>query len=132
MLSNGTSTFNIGGSTGTGTAPADTLTLHLAQDAYNGNAQFTLTDDGKAVSTAQDVVSLHSAGAWDTVSFAGSFGAGSHTIGVNFTNDLYGGTASTDRNMYVNGIDVNGTHYGSGITSLLSNGTASFTVTTAH
>ena len=108
------------------------MTLHLSEDAWNGNAQFTLSIDGKVVSTAQDVVSLHSTSAWDTVTFAGSFGAGSHKIGVNFTNDAYGGSASTDRNLYVNGIEVNGTHYGAGVTSLLSNGSATYTATTAH
>jgi hypothetical protein len=32
----------------------------------------------------------------------------------------------------VNGIDLNGTHIGSGVTSLWSNGTAPFIVTTTH
>ncbi|MDQ2763023.1 MAG: hypothetical protein M3Y22_05895, partial [Pseudomonadota bacterium] len=45
-----------------------------------------------------------------------------HTLAVTFTNDLYGGSASTDRNLFVNGIDVNGVHYGSGTTTLMSSG----------
>jgi hypothetical protein len=88
--------------------------------------------DGKVVTTAQDVVASHAAGAWQDLSFSGNFGTGSHTVGVQFLNDAYGGTAATDRNLYVNGIDVNGTHYGSGVTALLSSTTANFAITTAH
>jgi hypothetical protein len=98
----------------------------------SGNAQFKLLVDGKAVTTAQGVTASHAAGAWQDLSFAGSFGAGSHTIGIQFTNDAWGGTATTDRNLYVNGIEVNGTHYGSGVTALMSNGTANFMITTTH
>jgi hypothetical protein len=108
------------------------LTLHLAEDAWNGNAQFSLLLDGKQISTPQDVIALHSAGAWEPVSFAGNFGTGTHVLGVAFTNDAYGGTATTDRNLYINGIDVNGQHYGTGVTTLLSAGTATFNITTPH
>ena len=132
MDSSGTDTFAVGSPTQPMSGPADTLTLHLAEDAWQGDAQFTLTIDGKAISTPQAVVARHSAGAWQDLSFAGNFGAGSHKVGVTFTNDAYGGVSTADRNLYVNGIDVNGQHYGSGSTALMSNGTASFTVATAH
>jgi hypothetical protein len=132
MSSNGTDSFNVGGSTPVGAAPADALTLHLSGDAWNGNAQFALTIDGKQVTTAQGVTASHSAGTWETISFAGSFGAGSHAVGVQFTNDAWGGTPTTDRNLYVNGIDVNGKHYGSGVTTMLNGGTTDFAITTAH
>ncbi|MFL5289100.1 MAG: carbohydrate-binding domain-containing protein [Rhodopila sp.] len=132
LMSNGTENFTVGGATPADTPPADTLTLHLAEDAYNGNAQFKLSIDGKVISTPQEVTALHSAGAWQDLSFAGNFGAGTHTVGVQFTSDSYGGTAATDRNLYVNGVDLNDTHYGSGVTALMSNGTASFSITTTH
>ncbi|MBS0640236.1 MAG: hypothetical protein JSS43_10210, partial [Proteobacteria bacterium] len=131
LMGNSTKSFTVGGNTTVGAAPYDTLTLHLSQDAYSGNAQFVLTIDGKTISTPQDVTALHSAGAWQDVSFSGNFGAGTHTVGVQFTNDAYGGSGN-DRNLYVNGVDCNGTHYGSGVTSLYSNGTATFTITTQH
>lgn len=132
MMSPGNRDFTVGGSTASMAAPADSVTLHLAEDAYLGNAQFSLLIDGKTVSTPQDVATLHSSGQWKDVTFAGNFGAGSHTIGVAFGNDAWGGSATTDRNLYVNGIDANGTHYGSAVTALMSNGTAQFTITTAH
>ena len=113
-------------------APADTLSLHLSEDAYNGDAQFVLTIDGKQITMPQNVTGQHSAGAWQTIAFAGSFGAGSHTVGIKFANDAYGGTAATDRNLYVNGIDVNGQHYGAGTTAMMSNGTTTFNIATTH
>ena len=132
MLSNGTCDFSVGGGATAATAPADTLTLHLSEDAWNGNSQFELTIDGKQVSTPQGVATLHNSGSWQDFTFAGNFGAGTHTVGVQFTNDAYGGSPATDRNLYVNGVDCNGKHYGSGVTLLLSNGTATFTITTTH
>ena len=124
--------FNIGGSSASGTPPADTLTLHLSEDTYQGDAQFTLSIDGKTITTAQSVTTLHNSGLWQDLTFAGNFGVGSHTIGITFINDAYGGTATADRNLYLGGIDCNGTHFGSGVTELNSNGTASFSITTAH
>jgi hypothetical protein len=132
MLSAGAHAFTVGGTTPAVAAPSDVLTLHLSEDAWKGDAQFTLAIDGKQITTAQNVTALHSAGSWQDLSFAGNFGAGSHQIGITFTNDSYGGTPTTDRNLYVNGIEVNGQHYGGGVTPLLSNGTASFTVSTTH
>jgi aryl-phospho-beta-D-glucosidase BglC (GH1 family) len=124
--------FTVGGTTLPASGAADSMTLHLCEDAYNGNAQFVLSIDGKQVSTPQDVTASHSAGAWQAIAFAGSFGAGSHTVAVAFTNDLFGGTATTDRNLYVNGVDVNGQHYGTGVTSLMSASSATFNIVTAH
>jgi hypothetical protein len=132
LYSTSTQTFSVGGSVAAASGPADTVTVHLSEDAYNGNAQFQLLVDGKAVTTPQQVVASHAAGAWEDLTFSGNFGAGNHTIGVQFTNDAYGGTASTDRNLYVNGVDVNGTHYGSGVSALYSNGTATFAIATTH
>jgi hypothetical protein len=128
----GTATFSVGGNNPK-TAPApDRVTLHIAEDAYQGNAQFTVSVDGKQVSTPQDATVLHSSGKWQDVSFAGKLGAGKHTIAVTFTNDRYGGSPTADRNLYVNGIDVNGTHYGSRVTTLHSNGAATYSVTGAN
>jgi hypothetical protein len=132
MNSNGTDSFTIGGATKAGSAPADMLTLKLSEDAWNGNAQFSLFIDGKQISTPQEVVASHSAAAWEAISFTANLGAGFHTIAVAYVNDAWGGTANTDRNLYVNGIDVNGQHFGTGVTTLMSAGTATFNITTSH
>jgi hypothetical protein len=132
LLWNSSDTFTVGGATTPASPAADTITLKLSEDAWQGDAQFTLSIDGKQITTPESVTALHSAGASEAFSFAGNLGAGSHTIGVSFVNDAWGGTASTDRNLYINGISVNGQNYGSGTTELLNNGTKTFTVATTH
>ena len=49
MYATSTDTFSIGGLTPIAASPADLLTLHLSEDAWNGNAQFTLSIDGKHI-----------------------------------------------------------------------------------
>ena len=86
----------------------NTLTLHLSEDAWNGNAKFQVAVDGKTLNQPTEVTALHSAGA--VQDFAFSVGAGAHDVAVSFLNDAYGGSGSADRNLYVQGIDYNGQH----------------------
>ena len=110
--------------TGTG---SDTLVLSMSEDAYQGDAQFTVALDGKQLGGTFTATASHSAGASQDFTFNGDFGAGQHTVVVDFLNDAYGGSAATDRNLYVNGISYDGT--ASGQSGLLSNsGTRSFAV----
>ena len=107
----------------------DTLVLHLSEDAYLGDAQFTVAVDGKSLGAAQSVTALHGAGRTQDFTFTGAFGAGPHQVGVSFVNDAWGGTASTDRNLYVDGASLNGTAVSGATATLLSNGTSTFTAT---
>ena len=99
----------------TSTAPvtigsgADTLALHVAEDAWQGNAQFTVSVDGVQIGGTQTATALQSSGASQTFNVLGSFAPGSHTVAVDFLNDAYGGSSSTDRNLYVNGATIDGT-----------------------
>ena len=118
FYSNGASTVTAGATTGS-------LTLHLSEDAYKGDAQFQLTLDGKALGTGGTVTALHSAGALQDFTFSG-IATGPHQLGVTFTNDLYAGTPATDRNLYVGSIDYAG-HNTPGA-ALLSTGTHNFAI----
>jgi hypothetical protein len=91
----------------TGTGP-DVLMLNICEDAYNGNAQFTLAVDGKQQGNTFTAGASHAAGAEQKFIFNGYFGIGSHTVAVNFLNDAYGGTAATDRNLYVDSVTYKG------------------------
>jgi hypothetical protein len=108
------------------------LTLQLSEDAWEGNADFVLYIDGKAVTTPQVVSALHDAHATQSFSFTGDLGAGKHTVGVAFVNDAYGGKASADRNLYISGVSINGSSVFSGVKEQTSDGTSSFALTTAH
>jgi hypothetical protein len=132
LFANGKDTFAVGGTTPTAPAPADTLTLNLSEDAWGGNAEFVLYIDGKAVTTPQVVSALHDANATQSFSFTGDLGAGKHTVGVAFVNDAYGGKASEDRNLYINGVSINGSSVFSGVKEQSSDGTSVFALTTTH
>ena len=107
--------FQISGSPGPGTpAPVsigsgpDTLALQVSEDAYLGNAQFTVAVDGHQIGGTQTTTALHGAGQTQTFNVRGTFATGSHTATVDFLNDTYGGSPSTDRNLYVNGATIDG------------------------
>ncbi len=131
LLSSGTTTFAVAGpAAAAATVPinADTLVLHLSEDAWQGDAQFVASVDGAQLGAAQAVTALHGQGGDETFTFTGHFGAGAHDLAVTFLNDAYGGTSATDRNLYVNSADLDGTHHASITGTLYSSGTMHFQV----
>ena len=112
-------------STPSGTA---TLDLNLSEDAYQGDAQFTVAIDGKTIGGAQSVTTLHSSGGSQDFSFSNALTAGNHDVAISFLNDAYGGSSATDRNLYVNGISVNGASVGGAAGALYAQSTQHFAV----
>ncbi|WP_428374993.1 carbohydrate-binding domain-containing protein [Lichenicoccus sp.] len=106
----------------------DTIGLEIAEDAYLGNARFTISIDGKQVGGTQTAQASHAAGQSQDFRVEGRFGAGQHTVTVDFLNDLYAGTSSTDRNLYVTGASFDGAAQPGAQLSLYSDGTQSFKV----
>jgi hypothetical protein len=111
-------------SAGTG---ADQMVLKLSEDAYNGDAQYTVKVDGTQVGGIFTAAALHGAGD-DTLTLSGKWGSGAHTVTVNFLNDAWGGTATTDRNLYVDGISYNGHAAGTTKGDLMAAGPVDFSV----
>jgi hypothetical protein len=90
-----------------GTGP-DSLVLKLSQDAYQGDAQYTVLVDGKQVGPTFTASALHGSGQSDTLTLKGDWAAGAHKVEVKFLNDAWGGTAATDRNLHVDAATYNG------------------------
>ena len=111
--------------TGTG---SDTLVLSMSEDAYQGDAQFTVAIDGKQLGGSFATTALHTAAVSQNFIFKGDWAIGTHTVTVNFLNDAWGGTAATDRNLYVNGLSYDGTATGQSA-ALMSAGPKDFSVT---
>ena len=134
LLSDGPQTLGVGNAVSNSTTwigtGSDMIALSLSEDFYQGDAQFTLAVDGKQVGGTQTASALHSAGQEQTLDLFGSFGAGQHTVTVNFLNDAYAGTASTDRNLYLDKASYNGAAAGSGL-ALMTGGAQSIAVGTA-
>lgn len=127
-LSSGAQSFNFQGAAATAASTTDTLVLSLSEDAWRGDAQFVVTVDGKQVGGAQTVTAPHSQGKSQKFNLTGQWGPGVHDVGIQFINDAYGGSAATDRNLYVDGLTLDGQKSTTPSATLLSNGTAHFLV----
>jgi beta-glucanase (GH16 family) len=109
-------------------ATSQSLTLQVSEDAWNGDAQYQVTVDGVAVGGVQTATASHNSGQSSIVTLTGTWDAGAHIVGVDFLNDAYGGSSSTDRNLYVSSINLGGATAGGAPAALLSSGTASFLI----
>lgn len=124
----------------------DTLALNMAEDPYNGDAQFTVSVDGQQIGGTQTTTAVVSQGQFQEFDVHGNFGPGNHTVAVTFLNDAVGGyypagtpgvpdfggpwaLDSQDRNLYVMGASLDGGPAASGLPWEQSgDGTTTFTV----
>ena len=99
--------------------------MRVSGDAWQGDPQFVVLVDGVQVGSTFDVSASHSLGQWQNGTVAGDF-SNAQEIDVKFLNDAWGGTPSTDRNLYVDTLTVNGLVYqGESATNNASAGLAS-------
>ncbi len=110
-----------------GTGP-DTLVLKISQDAYKGDAQYTVSVDGKQVGGTYTAHAAHGANQFDTLTLHGDWAPGDHRVSLTFLNDAYDGTPATDRNLYLDGATYNGTDVAGSKLTFLSAGAQSLTV----
>ena len=102
------------------------IAVGISEDAYQGDAQFTVSVDGTQIGGTQTATASHAAGKSQVFNVLGAFGAGPHKVSVNFLNDAWGGTAATDRNLYVDGFTAGGVTKSVGL-ALMAPGSQSFT-----
>ena len=110
---------------------SDDLVLQMSEDAYQGDAQFTVSVDGKQVGGTLTASASHGAGQSQAFHVLGTYGAGTHKVAVNFLNDAYGGSASTDRNLFVDSASINGASISGGHLEEYAGGAQSFSFTVA-
>jgi hypothetical protein len=102
------------------------LVINVSEDAYKGDAQFTVKVDGRQVGDRYTATALHNQGKTQAISIATVLGDGPHTVSISFINDAYAGTAATDRNLYVTGASYDGTAISEAAKTLLGNGSDTF------
>ncbi len=107
--------------------PTDLLVLNLSEDAFQGDAQFTVSVDGQQLGAAQSVTASHGVGGSQAFSFASSMAPGPHQVSVTFLNDLWE-PGIGDRNLYVDAITVNGAAMPGVATAMMSGGQANFSI----
>jgi endoglucanase len=98
----------------------------MAEDAYLGNAEFSVTVNGQAVGGIMTVTALQDAGQEQAFTLPGNFGAGPVNVAVTFLNDANG--PGGDRNLYVDGITYHGYAQANDTAPIYSDGTANFSV----
>jgi Ca2+-binding RTX toxin-like protein len=144
LLSAGAKGFTVSGGTSEpppiqpitfGTGP-DSLVIEVCDDAYangdgtsnaNGDATFTVSIDGKQIGGTFTTTASHAAGQDQDLTLNGYFGPGTHSVSVNFLNDAYNNTPSTDRNLYVDSVTYKGVNTNQA-GQFLSAGAQAFTV----
>ena len=89
------------------TVPLDRLMLYLAQDTGSANVQFIVSVDGNQLGAAQSVTASQQAGQTQAFSFAGTFGAGSHDVSINYVS----GSGSATQQLHVDALYYDGHHY---------------------
>jgi Ca2+-binding RTX toxin-like protein len=89
-------------------APTDLILVRVAEDAYQGHAQFQLLIDGQAVGPVTTVTATHGHGQWQDVAFRTHLTTAVKSVSVAFLNDLDDGTLTTGRNLYLDSITING------------------------
>jgi parallel beta-helix repeat protein len=107
----------------------DTLVLEISQDAYQDSAQYTVSVDGVKQGGTFTASAWHSAGQSDTLTIKGDWAVGTHNVTVNFLNDAWGGSGTTDRNLYLDAMSYNGTAVSGGSAGFFVSGTKSFSFT---
>jgi hypothetical protein len=84
--------------------------------------------DGAQIGGIQTAHASHSAGQSDHLSVQGNWGSGTHDASVVFLNDAWGGTPTTDRNLYLDGATVNGVAVNGAQHALMGDGAYHFTL----
>ncbi len=109
----------------------NTLALQVSEDAWQGDAQYTVSIDGTQVGGTQTATASHDTGQMQLADIVGTFSAGQHTATVTFLNDAYGGTAATDRNLYVGSATIDSAAVPASSLTLLDGTPQSFSFTAA-
>jgi hypothetical protein len=98
---------------------ADTVALLVSEDPYMGDAQFTVSVDGKQVGGTLTTTAVAWQGQQQAVYLHGDWGSSAHTVTVSYLSDTIGalgptGTAldNQDQNLYVTGVSYDGIQAG--------------------
>ena len=109
-----------------GGGPGGGLVLGISEDAWQGHAQYVVSIDGQQAGGVRIASASHAQGHSEAVVLATVLQPGAHRIGVTLLNDAWGGSADSDRNLYLDSAALNGTTVQSAVLPLYRNETAYF------
>ena len=106
----------------------DTVTLLVSEDAWQGDAQFTVRVDGVQVGGIQTAGISHASALHQVYKVQGAFGPGPHQVSLDFLNDAWGGSPALDRNLYLDGASYAGSATSAASLALTRGGVQTVTV----
>ena len=101
----------------------DSLVINVSEDAWCGDAQFTISVNGQQIGGVQTVTAQRVYGQSQNFVLNGDFSS-ARAVGITFLNDLYAGAPTLDRNLYVNSATLDGASVAGSTLNLLSDGAA--------
>ena len=114
---------------------SDTVTLRVSEDPFQGDAQFTVSVDGKQVGGVLTTTAVAWQGQQQEVNLRGDWGPGAHTVTVTYISDKIGVTDgqgnaldNQDQNLYVNSVSYDGIEAGGTPWELPNNGSTTFQI----
>lgn len=99
-------------------AHADIVAVNVSRDAYNADANFSVTVDHKQVFTNLVATASHAEGSTQAFTFTGNWGPGPHTITIRFLRDAYDKAPNLNRKLYIDNISYNGIVYKENVAEL--------------
>jgi hypothetical protein len=108
--------------TATTTVSSDTLAIQLSTDTPE--SQFIAMLDGRQIGTTQTITALRQDAETQTFSFSGAFGAGNHTL----TLDFLGKSGTSSSHLYVAGLSYDGVQYAGSSAAVSADHMVSFTI----
>ena len=116
---------------GGGTPPTGTLVLNVAEFAYQGDAQFTVSIDGSQVGGTYTATASQAAKQSQAITISTSLSPGPHQVGISFVNGDTGSSATTERRLYLDSATLNGNTISGSTASFPYLGSAEFNTATA-
>lgn len=103
------------------------VVFNLSEESWQGDAQCYVSIDGARLGELQTITASHALRQSQKISFTVPLSTGPHTASVTFVNDAWGGTTTTDRNLFVDSIDLGTQHVVTAV-ALYSNGSKTFAI----
>jgi len=92
--------------------PESEISFRVSGDHYKGDPKMRVLVNGERIGGAVTVTADHDAGEFQTVTIRGHFGGdGPQSVAVQYINDKWDGSEDTDRNLYVDYVEVNGERF---------------------
>jgi len=106
------------------------IDLYFSEDAFMGNAEFDVYVNGVLIGLPQAVHAINSLGQSQEFILEQNFAPGTtYQIGIDFINDAWAGTQTTDRNLYLDKATLSGATITGSSFGLYGDGTQSFSFT---